>query len=232
MTYDMILVMDGERRVHKRFVVEGIEGTLMFATDVEILNISINGVALKADRRLEIGREYTLKLEYMDKSVSLNGVVVWSVLSELGKGPHEEKVPIYKAGMKFTNVISEKMSDLLDFIEENKIDPDNRLTIRFDIKTPDRARLNGPHSYRVRKVSNGGMLIVTDMSFNVEERFPMEISLHGGKIIRVLGRVASCLENVDEVPSHYDIGIEFIEISQNDKAKFSEFIESLRLTQS
>jgi len=81
-------------------------------------------------------------------------------------------------------------------------------------------------------VSNGGMLIVTDMSFNVEERFPMEISLHGGKIIRVLGRVASCLENVDEVPSHYDIGIEFIEISQNDKAKFSEFIESLRLTQS
>ena len=224
--------MGEERRLHKRFVVEGIEGTLMFATDVEILNISINGVALKSNRRLEIGREYTLKLEYMEKAVSMNGMVIWSVLSELGKGPHEEKVPIYKAGMNFTNVISEKMSGLLDFIEENKVAPDNRLTIRFDVKTPDRARLNGPHNYTVKKVSNGGMLIVTDMPFKAEERFPMEIYLYDNKVIRVLGRVASCLEITDDIPNHYDIGIEFIEISQNDKAKFNEFIESLRLTQS
>jgi len=224
--------MEEERRLHKRFVVEGIEGTLMFATDVEILNISINGVALKANRRLEIGREYTLKLEYMDRSVSMNGIVIWSVLSELGKGQHEEKIPIYKAGMKFTNVISEKMASLLDFIEENKVVPDNRLTIRFDVKSPDRARLNGPHNYTVKKVSSNGMLIVTDMFFKVDDRFPMEIYLHGDRVIRVLGRVASCLEITDDIPKHYDIGIEFLEISQNDRAKFSEFIESLRLTQS
>jgi hypothetical protein len=224
--------MGEERRLHKRFVVEGMEGTLMFATDVEILNISINGVALKANRRLEIGREYTLKLEYMDKSASLNGFVVWSVLSELGKGPHNEKVPVYKAGMKFTNVISEKMASLLDFIEENKVALENRLMIRFDVKSPDKASLNGPHNYKVKKVSNGGMLIVIDMPLRVEDRLPMEIYLHGDKAIRVLGRVASCLEVSDESPMHYDIGIEFLEISQTDKAKFNEFIESLRLTQS
>ncbi len=224
--------MGDERRLHKRFVVEGIEGTLMFATDVDILNISINGVALKANRRLEIGREYTLKLEYLERAVSMNGVVIWSVLSELGKGPHEERVPIYKAGMKFTNVISDKMAGLLDFIEQHKVEPDNRLTIRFDVKTPDRARLNGPHNYNVRKVSKGGMLIVTDLPFEVDERFPMEIYLHGDKVIHVLGRVASCIELAGDVPSRYDIGIEFLEISQNDRAKFGEFIESLGLTQS
>ncbi len=224
--------MGEERRLHRRYVVEGIEGSLMFATDVDILNISINGVALRAKRRFEIGREYTLKLEYMERSVSMNGVVVWSVLSELGKGSHDEKVPVYKAGMKFTNVISEKMADLLDFIDKSKLAPDNRLTIRFDIKAPDRARLNGVHNYRVKKMSNGGMLIVTDMPFKVEERFPMEIFLHGNKVIRVLGRVASCLGVTDDIPNHYDIGIEFLEISESDKSRFSEFIESLRLTQS
>lgn len=224
--------MTQEKRLHRRFVVEGIEGTLMFATDVEILNISINGVALKANRRLEIGREYTLKLEYMEKSVSLNGIVVWSVLSELGMGQRDEKVPIYKAGMKFTNVISDKMVNLLDFIEENKVAPDNRLTIRFDVKAPDRASLNGPHNYKVKKVSNSGMLIVADMPFEAEDRFPMEIYLHGDKSVRVLGRVASCLEVTEEDPKHYDIGIEFLEISRNDRAKFNEFIESLSLTQS
>lgn len=224
--------MEEERRLHKRYVVEGIEGALMFATDVEILNISINGVALKANRRLEIGREYTLKLEYMNRTVSLNGMVIWSVLSELGKGQHEERVPIYKAGMKFTNVISEKMANLLDFIEENKVIPDNRLTIRFDVKSPERASLKGPHKYTVKKMSNTGMLIVTDMPFDVEDRFPMEIFLYDDRVIRVTGRVASCLGITEDLPKHYDIGIEFLEISQNDKAKFSEFIESLRLTQS
>ncbi len=224
--------MGEERRLHKRFVVEGIEGTLMFATDVEILNISINGVALKANRRLEIGREYTLKLEYLEKSVSMNGIVIWSVLSELGRGQHEERVPIYKAGMKFTNVISEKMAGLLDFIEENKVIPDNRLTIRFDVKSPDRARLNGPHNYTVKKVSHGGMLIVTDMPFNVEERFPMEIYIRDDRSVRVLGRVASCMEITEDIPKHYDIGIEFLEISHEDRARFDEFIESLRLIQS
>ncbi|MEW6586064.1 MAG: PilZ domain-containing protein [Nitrospirota bacterium] len=221
-----------ERRHYQRFVVEGIEGTLMFATDVDIINISINGVALRANRRLEIGREYTLKLEFHDKVISLNGIVAWSVLSELARGQHEEKVPIYKAGMRFTNVISEKMARLLDFIDENKLAPDHRLTIRFGVRSPDRASLNGPHNYKVKKVSDNGMLIETDLPFEVEESLPMEIALSDDTTIRFVGRVASCLEITNEVPKHYDIGVQFIEISGNDKARFNEFIKSLCPTQS
>ncbi len=212
-------------------MVEGIEGTLMFATDVEIINISINGVALKANRRLEIGREYTLKLDFHDKVISLNGVVVWSVLSELGRGQHEEKVPVYRAGMRFTNVMSEKMAKLLDFIEENRFAPDSRLTIRFDVRSPDRASLNSPHNYKVKKVSDNGMLIETDLPFEVGESLPMEIYLHGNMTIRFVGRVASCLEITAEVTKHYDIGIEFTEMSGNDKSRFGEFIRSLHPTQ-
>jgi Tfp pilus assembly protein PilZ len=218
-----------EKRHYHRFVVEGVEGTLMFSTDVDILNISINGVAVRANRRLEIGREYTLKLEFHDKVIALNGTVVWSVLSELGRGHHDEKVPVYKAGMRFTNVISEKMARLLKFIDENKIAPNHRLNIRFDVRSPDRASLNGPHNYKVKKVSDSGMLIEADLPFEVEERLPMEILLYDDKSIRLLGRVASCLEISTEVPKHYDIGIEFVEISGSDKTRFKEFIESLRL---
>ena len=39
-----------EKRHYPRYVVEGVEGTLQFTTHVDILNISINGVALKAMR--------------------------------------------------------------------------------------------------------------------------------------------------------------------------------------
>ncbi|MCL5024592.1 MAG: PilZ domain-containing protein [Nitrospirae bacterium] len=217
-----------ERRRHKRFTVEGIEGTLQFSTDVDILNISVSGAALKAGRRLEIGREYTLKLEYRDDVISLNGVVVWSVLSELGSGPHEEKVPVYKAGMRFTNVISEKMEKLLDFIDRNKLRAlDDRLTIRFDVISPDKASLNAPHSYTVTKLSRGGMLIQMDVPLEPEETFRMDFCLQGDAVIRVLGRVASCIEISDTTPKHYDIGIEFLEIAESDRVRFEEFIERL-----
>ena len=216
-----------DKRQYPRYVVEGVEGTLLFTTHVDILNISISGVALKANRRLEIGRQYALKLEYKDRTVSVNGVVVWSLLSELADGPHAEKVPVYKAGMRFTDVISDKMSRLLEFIENHKLSQDERLNIRFTIKVPDKAILDGPHNYDVKNMSISGMLIETDMRFDVDARYPMEIALEGVRTIKVLGRVVSCLEVNDRAPKHYAIGIEFIEISDEDKKKLKEFVDTL-----
>ncbi len=216
-----------EKRHYKRFVVEGIEGTLMFTTDVEILNISINGVALRATRRLEIGREYTLKLEYKDKVVSMTGVVVWSVLSELHRDQHSENVPLYKAGMRFSDVVSSKMSMLLDFIENYKIREDLRLNLRFDVRSPDKAVLGGPHNYNVKKVSKGGMLIETDMPIDLEERLPMEIFIDGKDAIRFIGRIASCVEISDALPRHFDIGVEFLDMAEADRKRLERFIDTL-----
>ena len=216
-----------DKRQYPRYVVEGVEGTLMFTTHVDILNISINGVALKANRRLEIGREYILRLEYKDRTVSVNGVVVWSVLSELTDGPHAEKVPVYKAGMRFTDIISDKMARLLEFIESHKLSQDERLNIRFTIKTPDKAILDGPHNYGVKNMSISGMRIETDMRVDVGARYPMEISLEDNRTIKVLGRVVSCLEVNDRAPKHYAVGIEFIEMSDEDKKKLKEFVDAL-----
>ena len=216
-----------DKRQYPRYVVEGVEGTLLFTTHVDILNISINGVALKAKRRLEIGRQYILKLEYKDRTVSVNGVVVWSVLSELTDGPHAEKVPVYKAGMRFTDIISDKMARLLEFIESHKLSQDERLNIRFTIKAPDKAILDGPHNYGVKNMSISGMRIETDMRVDVGARYPMEISLEDNRTIKVLGRVVSCLEVNDRAPKHYAIGIEFIEMSDEDRKRLKEFVDTL-----
>lgn len=206
---------------------EGIEGTLMFTTDIEILNISINGVALTARRRLEIGREYTLKVEYKDKIVSLTGIVVWSVLSELHKDEREENVPLYKAGMRFTDVISNKMAKLLEFIETYKLTDEHRLNVRFSILSPEKAVLGGPYNYQVKKISGSGMLIETDMPLELEERLPMEFFPEGEDPIRFMGRIASCIEISSAVPKHYDIGVEFVEMAKDDEARLKEFIETL-----
>jgi len=81
------------KRRHPRLVVEGVHGKMVFASQVEILNLSLGGVALTADRRLNIGGEYTLKLALAGETLDIKGIVVWSALSGLRKSGEGEGVP-------------------------------------------------------------------------------------------------------------------------------------------
>ncbi len=60
-----------EKRRYKRFSVDSAEmdGNMVFAHAVKIINISIGGVALKADRKLNVGCEYTLKIACEDNQI-------------------------------------------------------------------------------------------------------------------------------------------------------------------
>jgi len=59
-----------ERRQHKRFIVEGmdIHSKMLFATEVNLLTISLGGASISLYRRLSIGSEYTLRIEYKDRT--------------------------------------------------------------------------------------------------------------------------------------------------------------------
>ena len=111
-----------DKRRRKRYTLDVMEvgGKMMFASEVKIVNISIDGVSVKANRRLNIGSEYLLKLDDKKKVISLKGTVVWSSLSESRKGPGGGLVPIYTVGMKFNNTSVEKTTELLEFIEGHK----------------------------------------------------------------------------------------------------------------
>lgn len=222
-----------EKRRHKRYGVNelDISGKMMFATEVKILDISIGGVSLKADRRLNIGSEYTLKLEDKDRVTTVRGVVVWSSISGTREGPKGDMIPVYTAGMKFTNILNERITELINFIEDHQKDKhkEHRLSgLRFHIDAPEKAILNFPENYRVKKVSLGGMLIESRQLLNIDSRYPMEIFLPEDTPIRFSGRVASCLLISGDGPAQYDIGIQFIEMSEKDRERFREFIRFLR----
>ncbi len=112
----------GDKRGNKRFRLEvlDVKGKMMFASKIEINDVSIGGVSLKAERRLNIGRGYVLQLEDKKKVISVKGVVAWSLLSGSTGGRDGERIPIYTAGMEFKDVSTEKIVDLLDFIERHK----------------------------------------------------------------------------------------------------------------
>jgi c-di-GMP-binding flagellar brake protein YcgR len=228
------------RRQHKRYQVDVIEinGKIVLAKYVKILDISIAGVCLKTEKRLNIGGEYTLKMEGKGNILTVRGTVTWVSLSESTVDSHGDIIPVYKAGMKFVDVSNEKINEILNFIEDHKRDIDKlvdlygpsgrRLYVRICIEEPEKAVLNYHGSYKVKILSLGGMLIESEHPLEIESKLPMEIkTLTENSYIKFLGRVASCLLIKNKDIEHYDIGIEFIEMSENDREILVELIRVL-----
>ncbi len=224
-----------ENRRYKRFSVDilGINGRMMFASQVEIQDISVGGISIRVDRRLNMGSDYTLKVGNGNKTISLKGTVVWSRISGTKKGLRDDVIPIYTAGMKFVTMSSDKILELTDFLEgqvnfsrEEVHKPSGlRCSMRFLVNSPlNKAVLDVRESYAVKKISLGGMLISSESPLKIEEKIPMEILLSADNQIKFMGRIASCLKAREEGDSQYDVGIEFVEMSEEDRKKLQEFV--------
>jgi hypothetical protein len=217
----------------------GINGRIILAKFVKILDISIGGLSLQTEKRLNIGNEYTLKIDSNKKVFTVKGIVVWSVLNNSIKDSKGNIVPIYTAGMKFTNVSDSKINEITDFVQTYKRERDmdqkvnlfsssgRRLYVRIHVTTPERAVLNYQEAYKVKNLSLGGMLIESSHSLDVESRLPMELLFPEDKSIAFQGRVASCIRKKGEDPVHYDIGIDFANITKKDKEILQEIISLL-----
>jgi hypothetical protein len=219
---------DKDHRRQPRFVVEGLHGRMTFASEVEIVNMSLSGVALKLGRRLNIGSEYTLKLEVNDKTLSVKGMIVWSALDERKSGAKGEDVLVYSAGMKFTDVLTQRLMELVAFIDANKLIEEKRLGgLRFYIDAPGKALLDVPRPYHVKVISIRGMLIEADYRLEPEQRCPMEMTMQEGQPpLAFMGRVAFCGEPQTETGVH-QLGIEFLDLSSADRNRLDAFIQSL-----
>jgi Tfp pilus assembly protein PilZ len=224
-----------EKRRYKRFSIEGmdVQCRIFFTTEVKIINISFGGVALSLNKKLNMGEEYTLKIESESNTISLRGVVVWEKMTRLTSEAQGKEFPIYEVGMRFDEVLTEKGANLLDFISENI--SDNAIKTRIQglrVKIDQSEKtvvLDDRDSYYVKMIGVGGMLVESKVELDVDRRFPMEMSFTDDiKQIRFLGRIAYCMEIPGKTPKSYDTGIEFIEMNEKDRARLKEFIDMLQ----
>ena len=218
---------DAEKRRHPRFTVEDVQGQVVLASKVEILNLSLGGVAIRADRRLNIGSEYTLKLEMGDRFVAMPGVVVWSVLSGLRNAKGGDS-PEYSAGLRFTAAVDDKIQGLIEFIDENRIVEEHRLAgLRFQVEAPGKAVLDSLETCRVRLISLSGMLLEAERALDVERNYAMSFLTPRGDRVALAGRVASCLEDAGGAPRRFRIGVAFVDMAPDDRGRLEAFVRSL-----
>ena len=218
-----------ENRKFRRYEVDSVHGRMAYLSDINILNISMDGAAIATTQRLSLDREYALKLNYENSSVTLRGKIVWSVLSHSKTLKNGEVVPVYKAGVKFTNVLTNEATNLITYIEKSRTsDMEKRiLGVRFKVRQPDNAMITMPCEYEIKKISLAGMLIGSDSAHVIDSEHEMEIQLNGTPVT-VIGRIANLAEAKGEGAAKYDIGVEFIRVPEEELKILTSYIDALK----
>ena len=222
--------MQNQRR-HKRYRLDAMEinGRMSLVDRVEIVDISLSGASLKVDKKLNIGREYMIRLGDRKKEFDVKGVIVRSEVC--GIEEKENGKVIYAAGMMFNGGQLDKLAMFLYTIDQKKkmnaVAAERRLNVRFQITMPGEHVLSYPAQFKVRTISLSGMLIQTDLPLEMESRLPMGLSLHGDNPVDLIGRVASCQMMDEGGRTHYEIGVEFMDVAEKDKMLLKTFIDDL-----
>jgi hypothetical protein len=218
--------MSAERRRSKRYEVEDVKGALTFAIEVNIVNISVDGISIESRKPLNINKTYLIKIPgEKNKNLVLEGKVMWSTLVSLEKTPRGEVVPVYRAGLRFKDTLSGKVNEIVNFIEKHKIFTiEQRVFGRFEIVS-DNVKVQHPQELRVQKIGLNGMLIDINEELKKDEIYDMTITIPENQQIRFTGRVASVSksENTDS----YRIGIEFISMNKTNKERLKRFLNKL-----
>jgi hypothetical protein len=95
-----------EKRRHKRFTLKGSQKKFPDSVNSRIINISADGVAIEATKKLEVNKDYNLNINYKGTPLRLKCRTVWSALTSEEKKESGDMIRIYTGGMKFYRPLS------------------------------------------------------------------------------------------------------------------------------
>ncbi len=108
-----------ERRRYRRFEVQQmrLHGEMPSASLVKVMNISAGGILVVADRELNVGKKYSLKIGYKDKVLFVKTIAKWASLVETVEDAHGQVIPVCMAGLQFTDIIKGGIQEIISLLE-------------------------------------------------------------------------------------------------------------------
>jgi Tfp pilus assembly protein PilZ len=212
-------------RRHRRYEVENVDGSFLFNQGVNVLNLSVAGMAVMSNHQLRVGRCYSFKIEREKEQLEVRGTVAWCVLRNTKKNKFGDVAPVYHAGIRFDEPESEEPSELEHLIEQNVIlEVTQPVSGRFRLTPEARVELDDIVPFEVRRISLSGMLAESRLEAVEESVFPVEITLANG-LFAADGRVAF----VQPLPSNgvnqsFHLGVEFRKMSEASRSRLEEYI--------
>jgi hypothetical protein len=104
-----------DKRQHRRFKVrhEGMIGRLGEDQLVDIIDLSVGGVAMQTGSRLVVGREYFMRLHDRRKSLDVRGTVVRSRIVGTRQVLFGQRRPVYASAMRLQEGLEDRVVDFI-----------------------------------------------------------------------------------------------------------------------
>ncbi len=225
--------MQGSKpRKCERYVVEGmdIHARTIFNIEADVLDLSLSGASIRSTQRLNMGSPYTFRFTKGDDVISITGVVVWAKLVGSQKDAKGQTLPVYSAGVQFSGVLTEQAHQLVEHIKSVLGESAGKRVagIRLRFLEPEEAVLIEMGEYAVTDVGLGGIRIEVDRDFTPERVLLLElVPSTGAAAVCFTGRIAYCREIPGTKVRTFSVGIEIVEMEEEEKARWKEFVETL-----
>ena len=216
-------MIKSDKRGARRFSIEGLQGRMALVTQVDVVDVSLGGIAVKVDRRLNINTECVLKLQQGEESLTLKGIVVRCSVTGFLKRDNES-VPQYSAGLRWLDADDERREGLLRFLDQNRAFKQQlEAGLQVELVARGRAELDEPHPFEVKRLSLGGLIIEMDRALEPHRTYAMTVRIDMTPV-QFVGRMSSQFEIE---PGRHEIGIEFVEVSPGDWALLKALLNAL-----
>jgi Tfp pilus assembly protein PilZ len=216
-----------QRRRHRRYDVHNVHGSLVYAMDAQVLNISLTGLAIETQHALRVGTEYTLRLSHQGHDLRLRTRVKWCRLVRTASDTRGNVLPVFHAGLDFREALGEVARELLGFIEDHvEVELERRILGRFRLREAEDVELDAEHEFLVRRISLSGMLIQTDLAPRLDALLELEVRLPH-QLLSCRGRIAYVRPVDNHRRNESELGIEFQSLEELDRRAIERLIEDL-----
>jgi Tfp pilus assembly protein PilZ len=219
-----------ERRRHTRYEVHDLTGHLRADDRAQVLDLSVNGLAIETDAWLQVGETYTVRVQAGEDQLDVAGKVSWCRLVAMAPRDSGERRPRYRAGIEFGDALTDKARRILSFAQRNGLvaRPD-RVFARF---VPSRQAVDAAvdHPCEIRRASAGGLLLRCGRRPEMGERLVLRFEISGKPMattVEVRDVQEAEPEEADGAPVH-DIGVAFVELTLEQRAALDRLLEPSR----
>ena len=216
--------MGREQRRHRRFHLTEVRGSLVLSLDARIRDISLSGMALESATRLDPHRAYSFRLGSASAPVSVTGTVVWCFLQGTRRLDSGEVVPVYQAGVRFQDVLSENARDIQRFLAENAIiTVETRLFGRFSVREGQTVRLDSATDFQTLAISGQGLRVRTAAQIEAGSSCEIELELDGEQL-RLFCRVTATAPAPGSSPGRHDVDLTFVDLEPVQRAEVEAWV--------
>lgn len=228
----------GSRR-YPRFSVEGmgVHSKMIFTESIRLLNMSIGGACIITKNIFDPGEKILIRLKSDRIYSPLKAVTIWKTADDAITDENGNPVKSYRAGIQFRDISSETLVLLKDFMRLSGVPEEKTYSeeykpsaLRYVIKENEEAILHYPEDCEVKTISLSGMLVEIGRKLEIERKYHMALFIPNDESpIKFRGRIASRFPVLET--NHYNTGIEFLDLSENSKARLKSFIAYLSVRQ-